>query len=140
MNSIPLQVLLAMILDAMIGDPRQWPHPVRLIARWAVFLEPKTRTSFQNQRIAGLVVALVVASVCIATHALLGLAGYAHPLARDVISILIIYTGIARHDLAKHARDIYQALTTMDITASRRLVGMICGRDTEGLDAQGVVR
>ncbi len=141
MISVPLHVMLAVLLDALIGDPRGWPHPVRWVARVAVFLESRTRTSFRNERVAGLVTALVViASVCAATLILLGLAGHVHPLAHDAISIVIIYAGIARHDLAKHARDVHQALLATDLASSRRRVGMICGRDTEPLDAHGVVK
>jgi adenosylcobinamide-phosphate synthase len=54
--------------------------------------------------------------------------------------VLFIYTGIAARDLARHSHDVYKALAVCDIKEARRRVGMICGRDVESLDKEGVVR
>ena len=141
MISIPLQLIMAIALDALIGGPRWWPHPVRFIAALAVTLEDRTRASVKNVRIAGmLTVALVVVPVGLVTFSLVWIGSLFHPLVGDIISIFIMYTGIAAHDLAKHARSVQRALMSNDIELSRKRVGMICGRDTGSLDEQGVIR
>ena len=63
MISIEWQVMAALVLDAFIGDPRSWPHPVRLMGWMAMRLEPITRRSFANARVAGLLTALTVIAV-----------------------------------------------------------------------------
>ncbi len=54
------QILTALILDLLIGDPRWFPHPVRFIGRMASRLEEPLRRLIRPPRIAGLVTAIVV--------------------------------------------------------------------------------
>ena len=68
------------------------------------------------------------------------LAAVVHPLAGDVVSILIIYTTIAARDLARHSMAVYRSLAAGDLVEARRRVGAIVGRDTDRLDEAGVVR
>ncbi|MGC8658977.1 MAG: adenosylcobinamide-phosphate synthase CbiB [Desulfomonilaceae bacterium] len=141
MISLPFQLIIAIGLDGLIGDPRWWPHPVRLIAKLAIALESRTRGSVNHERIAGvLTTLLVVVVVGLVTHILVRIGYWFHPLVGDVISITIMYTGIAAHDLAKHALSVQTALVSNDIELSRKRVGMICGRDTAALDQDGVIR
>jgi len=138
---LPFQIMIAIILDALLGDPPRWPHPVRYIALIALFLERKTRSSFRNEKVAGIVTAvLTLVSVVVVTLTLLILVKHLPPLVGDVVSILVIYTGIARQDLAKHARAVKQALSSTNMAQSRYLVSLICGRDTADLDAEGIIR
>ncbi len=140
MIPIPLQLIVAMSLDALIGDPRWWPHPVRFIGEFALSLEGKMRALFKNELIAGAFTAFaVIGATWGVTFCLVGIGRIFHPLLGDAISIFIMYTGIAAHDLAKHARSVQGALDEHDIELARKRVGMICGRDTGTLDGQAVV-
>ncbi|MFH0958025.1 MAG: adenosylcobinamide-phosphate synthase CbiB [Pseudomonadota bacterium] len=141
MISIEFQVLAALVLDALIGDPRSWPHPVRLIGWLAVRLEPITRKSFVNARIAGLLTALAVIAVTgILTYCVYQIGLIINPWFGALVSILIIYTGIAAHDLGKHANDVKLALEQGNLLLARKRVGMICGRDTDQLDEPAIIR
>ncbi len=57
MIPLPLQIGLALVLDALLGDPPRAPHPVRLIGRLAIALERPFRRRFTDERLAGMLTA-----------------------------------------------------------------------------------
>ena len=141
MISIEWQVMAALVLDAFIGDPRSWPHPVRLMGWLAMRLEPITRRSFANARVAGLLTALTVIAVTgVLTYCVAQIGLKVNPWIGAIVSIVIIYTGIAAHDLARHAHEVKLALDQGNLVLARKRVGMICGRDTEELDEPAIIR
>jgi adenosylcobinamide-phosphate synthase len=141
MIKIEYQILIAVLLDFALGDPRWLPHPVRLIGRLIAALEGPARRAIPDARAAGAatVLAVILAAV-LATAALLDIAGRVHPLIGDAVSILVIYTTLAARDLARHSLDVYRALARFDLTRARRLVAWMVGRDTERLTEAEVVR
>jgi adenosylcobinamide-phosphate synthase len=135
------QILLAVILDLLLGDPRSLPHPVKFIGRFALWLESPLRRTVSNPRIAGILAALVVVLGTAAVTAVLIHAGRtAHPLLGDLVSTFFIYSGIAARDMLQHSYTVYEALATGTLAEARERVAMICGRDTEGLDRSDVAR
>jgi len=135
------QILIAVALDLVLGDPPWLPHPVRGIGRLALGLETLSRRLLGATRLGGLLAAL-------ATYALVGaaawgairLAAAVHPLAGDLTSILVIYTSIAARDLARHSMAVFRPLAAGDLVEARRRAGAIVGRDTGELDEAGVTR
>jgi len=135
------QILIAILLDLALGDPRWFPHPVRLIGRLIAALEGPARRAIPDARAAGAVTALTVILVtALATAALIGIAGQIHPLLGDAIGIVVLYTTIAARDLARHSLEVYRALEGFDLAEARRLVSWLVGRDTERLTETEVVR
>ena len=135
------QILSAVALDLLVGDPRWLPHPVRGIGRLAQWLERPLRRLIRNEQAAGIVaVLLVVVMTGASAWGLIGIAGICHPLAADIVSIILIYTTVAAHDLARHSCAVFQALAAGDLTRARRRVAEIVGRDTGRLDEAGVAR
>jgi adenosylcobinamide-phosphate synthase len=135
------QILLAACLDVLLGDPRWFPHPVKLMGRFAAALEEPLRKAFRKPRIAGMcAVATVVIVTALLAWALLRVAAAIHPVLGDAVSVILIWTGIAARDLAHHSRAVWQALTAGNLDEARNRVTFICGRDTERLDETGIVR
>ncbi|PKN59670.1 MAG: cobalamin biosynthesis protein CobD, partial [Deltaproteobacteria bacterium HGW-Deltaproteobacteria-11] len=135
------QILIAIILDFVIGDPRWFPHPVKLIGRFALFMETPLRKALRNQRLAGtMIVALVAAVTLLCAYGLILVAGLIHPLAADIVSIVMLYTTFAARDLAGHSMDVYWELKNDNLAAARRNASLLVGRDTEHLDEGEVVR
>jgi adenosylcobinamide-phosphate synthase len=135
------QILIAVLLDLMFGDPRWFPHPVRLIGRLITALEGPARRAIPDARTAGSVTALTVIVIAVvATAVLIGIAGEIHPLLGDAVGIVVLYTTIAARDLARHSLDVYRALARFDLADARRLVSWMVGRDTERLTEAEVVR
>jgi len=52
------QIVIALLLDLAFGDPRWFPHPVRLIGRLITALEGPARRAIPDARVAGAVMAL----------------------------------------------------------------------------------
>jgi adenosylcobinamide-phosphate synthase len=136
-----LQVLAAVLLDCLVGDPRSLPHPVRFIGKLCSYCEVFFRSAVKDVAIAGALTVLTVLAITgLVTALLLSLLGSFYPLVADIAAILILYTSIAARDLARHSGNVYLHLEAEDLAAARMAVAMIVGRDTEVLDRNGVCR
>ncbi|MCK9393029.1 MAG: cobalamin biosynthesis protein, partial [Syntrophales bacterium] len=56
------QIITAVLLDLICGDPRWFPHPVKFIGRFALFCEPVSRKLISNPRLAGVITVIFVLS------------------------------------------------------------------------------
>ena len=136
-----LQIFLAILIDYILGDPRSWPHPVKLIGRLCLGCEKFFRASLQNEMLAGACTVAVVLS-CTAALAVtvLLIAGFVSPLLADLLAIVLFYTTLAARDLARHSTEVCHLLQAGDLPSARTAVAMIVGRDTATLDEAGVCR
>jgi adenosylcobinamide-phosphate synthase len=133
-------VWAAVLLDLLFGDPRWFPHPVRLIGWLAARLEQLTRqlplAETNSGRLTVLLVLLITGTVC---GSLLTILSMVSETAFFAGATFILYTTVAARDLIRHAHDVYTVLG-QDIDQARKAVAMIVGRDTEHLDEAGVIR
>jgi adenosylcobinamide-phosphate synthase len=135
------QILAAILLDILAGDPPWLPHPVRLIGCFASFLEMPLKKIFANARLAGAMAVLIVLAVTgLLTYAVIFGAGLLHPFAADIVSIVLLYTTFAARDLSQHSFNVYRELKAGNIEEARKKVSLLVGRDTDILDEAGVVR
>lgn len=141
MIPLEIQILCALALDQVIGDPQGWPHPVRWIGALAAGLEKRLRCRMFSQAWAGALGLLLVLIVTgTATWAALWGLGRLHPLAAAVGGIFILWTTFAAKDLRVHSMRVYNALKRDDIHEARHAVSMLVGRDTAELDAPEISR
>ncbi len=135
------QIIAALVLDLLLGDPRWLPHPVRLMGNSAIFLEKLLRRLIANERCAGICTTFsVLLATGLTTLAILHGASLLHPYLETICSILLIYTSLAVTDLARHAKAVYQALVKNNLKLARQRVGMIVGRDTAVLNETDIAR
>jgi adenosylcobinamide-phosphate synthase len=135
------QILAAIVMDLILGDPRWLPHPVKLIGRMAAGLESPMRRAISNARLAGIATALMVIGITGLLTALLVIGAYRiNPICGNAVSILLLYTTFAARDLASHSAAVYRALKKGDLEHARYRVSWMVGRDTDCLDESGVVR
>lgn len=134
------QIVAAILLDHLLGDPAWFPHPVRLIGGFAAGCETFFR-KLSTPRLAGILsVITVILLTGIVVAALLKISSQIHPLAENAVTIFLLYTGIAAKDLARHSRRVYQALQENNIVKARQRVAMIVGRDTENMDQEAIAQ
>ena len=137
-------LLLACLLDALVGDHRWFPHPVRLMGRCIVWYETAIRRVVQGPaglRTAGLALAVgLPIGVWAAGWGLIRLAWLVHPLAATGVEILLAYTTLAVRDLADHAGLVLRALKGDRLEEARAAVAHIVGRDTDSLSEPDVIR
>ncbi len=135
------QIVAAIMLDMLIGDPRCFPHPVKLIGALASGLERVVRQNIRNEWAGGIITAFLVITITGGTaHLLLIGAKSLSALSANIASIVIIYFTLSIRDLLKHGNDVFKALNRGDIPLARRRVAMLVGRDTEHLDEAGIAR
>lgn len=135
-----LVLYFACLLDLLFGDPRWFPHPVRLIGWFAAWMETFTRSLSQSAQNSGrltvLLVLLVTGSICAAVLFILSRL----PLPVFLIgAAFVLYTTIAARDLICHARRVYDVIGT-DLESARHRVALIVGRDTNQLDEPDIIR
>jgi adenosylcobinamide-phosphate synthase len=139
--NIEYHVLTAVALDLVLGDPRWMPHPVKIMGRFALALEPAARRIIPSARAAGTTAALTVIGCSgLAAWSAVRLAAALHPWAADAVSILLIYTSVAARDLARHSAAVFKALEAHDLELAKERVSWIVGRDTENMKEEDVVR
>lgn len=141
MTTTESQILLALFIDWLVGDPRNLVHPVRLMGHAANFLERITLSIVQSRRLAGMIaVAILLALTLLVTFTLTDTAYGFSTYIGFIISAIIIYTGIAARDLHDHAMNVYWALESGNLSEARNRVGMICGRDTQDMDQEAIIK
>ncbi len=140
--SISISIIIAYILDRLIGDPKAIPHPVVLIGNCISKLEKIIRKSgYKNLKMAGLLFPLLIVGGSYLIVSLLSeLSKLVHPLLFLFIQIILISTTIATKGLADAALGIYHLLVRKDLEKARFALSMIVGRDTENLDEAEITR
>lgn len=136
-----LALTLAVGLDMMIGDPRWLPHPVCWMGQAIERLEPRFRRLPLHPQVSGaFMAASMVAFVWVVCLLLVHMAGSVHPVAGILVEAAMIYVCICARGLADAALAVGKALTGSGISAGRRAVSMIVGREVDRLDEDGVTR
>lgn len=135
---------IAWLLDFVIGDPQNWPHPVRWIGNLISATQRVVRRychSDRSLRIGGAVMWLVVVGVTWAVSwGVLALASEIHPWFGWLVEIWMIFTVLAGRCLANAARDVERPLRAGDLAESREKLSWIVGRDTSQLQPEQVNR
>lgn len=140
MLRLEYQIIIAIGLDLLLGDPRWLPHPVRWLGRLVARLETLTRARLAAGTAGTVTVILLLLLTGGAVIAILKLAALIHPWLADAVAIILIYSSLAMRDLLDHGRAVAKALAAGDLPLARQRVGWMVGRDTETLDEAGVSR
>lgn len=145
-------VLLAYLLDLLIGDPRWLPHPVvgmgklttgveRVIRPWYAALSTDRRRQKWGGRLLGLLFPLVVGGCAwLFAWFILRAAAKLDGLVAACLEIFLLSTTLATRGLAEAGTAIYRKLAAGDLAGARRELAKVVGRDTEQLDEREVTR
>ena len=145
--SLTLAVFCGFVLDLLLGDPvvPHCPHPVVVMGRVIAWLEDRLRRLFpatpKGEMTAGCVLAIALPLGTLAVTGLVCWGGAAiHPAVGFCFQTLWCWQALAVKDLAKESCNVYNVLQTGDISAARKAVARIVGRDTQSLTAEGVTK
>ena len=138
---VPLVLLSALALDALIGDPRWLPHPIRLMG-WLTGLLDRTlnreRLGVAARVFLGAAAVLLVTGVSAAAGWLI--ADQASALGWGWLAELALVTMLlAQRTMADHMVRVARALDT-GADPARAAVRHIVGRDVRALDEYGIAR
>jgi len=135
---------LAWLLDFMLGDPQNWPHPVRWIGNLINAVQRVVRRfchSDRALRIGGGVMWLVVVGLTYGiAWGVLKLAASVHPWLGWGVEVWMIFTVLAGRCLARCAQDVARPLREGHLAESRLKLSWIVGRDTSALQPEQINR
>lgn len=144
MISLTISVMvIAYILDLMIGDPYSFPHPVRFIGNLIRFVENKIRNIAKTKKqlkIGGFVLWIITVGTTFVITDLILRISVSSKILYIITSSIILYTTLSTKCLADEAKKIYEVLKTGDIEKSRKQLSYIVGRDTTTLNEQEIIR
>src|SRR4051794_39891210 len=133
-------ITIAYIIDMLIGDPPNWPHPVRWIGTMITFFEKRWNKGKSKQWKGVGMLLLILLFVYLISLALV-LVGYRlHPFVGVLIESIIISTTIAQKSLKAASLEVYRPLIKGDLAAARENLSYIVGRDTAFLDEGEIAR
>jgi adenosylcobinamide-phosphate synthase len=129
--SIALGMLLAVLLDAVLGEPRR-AHPLVAFGGYARWIESRWHA---DRRAMGLLAWMgAVVPAVVATVLLVHLADMVAGWLGTALRIGVLYLAIGHESLGAHARPVATALAAGDLAAARAAVGRMVSRDTGVLD------
>jgi adenosylcobinamide-phosphate synthase len=138
-------LLLGFMIDLIVGDPQNLPHTVRyigkLIEKTEILIRPRFPKTERGELAGGALLLIIVAGLSTGTAVLLlWLSGVISIYLRFAIETLLCWQLLAVKSLRVESMKVYRALKDGNITAARKAVSMIVGRDTEQLDEAGIAR
>lgn len=133
-----LPLVLGYVLDLLVGDPDNWPHPVRVFGSsiaWAERLLNRGGLRFWKG-------AALASTLCALTYlfffSLDWLTWAVHPGLVIGVNSLWVWYGLANHSLIKEGNDVFRVLDQEGVEAGRRQLARIVGRDTSRLSPQQI--
>lgn len=131
------------LLDLLLGDPYQLPHPIRWIG-WLIGRLEKWLNRGKNHKISvyrGILLVVLVTGITVSvTFGILCLARAIHWFLRFLVEMIMTWQILAAKCLKTESMKVYRCLKEKDLEAARRAVSMIVGRDTACLEKDGVAK
>ncbi|MGG3470676.1 adenosylcobinamide-phosphate synthase CbiB [Neobacillus pocheonensis] len=128
-----VSITIAYMLDLLIGDPPNWPHPVRWIGRMIAFLEKRWNTG-EHKKLKGVVMLLFILFLVFLVALALVIIGYKiHPYVGIFVESVMITSTIAQKSLKEASLDVYHPLNKGNLEEARKKLSYIVGRDTDSL-------
>lgn len=131
----PIILILAMLLDAAVGEPRwlwsRLPHPAVLMGRAVGFLDRTLNPDRGGVWAGALALALLMGGACLIGWGLSHLGG--------IVQTVIVAVLLAQRSLTQHVNAVADGLR-VSLGDGRRAVAMIVSRDTAQMDQSAAAR
>ncbi|MDN7226558.1 adenosylcobinamide-phosphate synthase CbiB [Planococcus liqunii] len=135
-----LAIGCGLLLDRIIGDPPNWPHPVRWFGTIISKLTKKWNHGPHAFRNGFGLVAIVAASAFAASYLLIAGAAAIHWGFGFLVETVLIAAGLAQKSLRDAAEEVYRPLLHKNWDQAREKLSWIVGRDTVHLDESEITR
>ncbi len=135
-----ISITIAYLLDLVIGDPPNWPHPVKWMGSMISFLEKRWNKG-ERKRLKGTFMLLTILLVVFLISTFFVLIAYKlHPALGILLESMMISTTIAQKSLKQASLEVYRPLKDGDLQTARVKLSYIVGRDTDTLDEAEIAR
>ncbi|KOA19766.1 cobalamin biosynthesis protein CbiB [Clostridium homopropionicum DSM 5847] len=138
-----LDVIAAVIIDLILGDPYWLPHPIIFIGKLIKIIENKMRATAKNNKqlkYLGGIMVLIVVLICFLLPAIILYFTWSVKPLFHVVNIMLLWTTIAAKSLKEESMKVYFALEKKDIALARKFTSYIVGRETQNLDEKQLIR
>ncbi|MCI5752750.1 MAG: adenosylcobinamide-phosphate synthase CbiB [Oscillospiraceae bacterium] len=137
-----MPLICGFVLDLILGDPYNLPHPVRLMGKCISALEGFFRRIMPNSlRTGGTYLALIMITLSGLIPMIILWACYSANLwLGAIVETVLVYYMLAARCLSDECMKVYRAAEEHDLDKARRAVSMIVGRDVDKLDEKGVLK
>ncbi|NLY46890.1 MAG: cobalamin biosynthesis protein CobD [Tissierella sp.] len=137
-----INLIVAVILDFIVGDPYSFPHPVKLMGR-IIGLEEKLARRISKSHVGLKIMGLIIVCVNVflgffIPFILLKLKS-PYKIPYRIVNIYLIYTCIAARSLHYEANMVQRELEK-GIVQGRKRLSYIVGRDTSNLDKEEIIK
>ena len=136
---LPVQIGIAFLLDIMIGDPRWFPHPVRMIGVCIEYCEKVLRRLIPSKQVGGIFLTfIIVIGTYLVTYQLLIFFYEIRWSLGILVSIIIIFFSLSTRDLLRETGNVLKALKSGNLKTARKNLSRIVGRDTQNLSEEQI--
>ena len=136
---LPVQIGIAFLLDIMIGDPRWFPHPVRMIGVCIEYCEKVLRRLIPSEQVGGIFLTfIIVIGTYLVTYQLLIFFYEIRWSLGILVSIIIIFFSLSTRDLLRETGNVLKALKSGNLKTARKNLSRIVGRDTQNLSEEQI--
>ena len=135
-------LLLALLLDMLLGDPETDFHPVRIMGYVIAWLKKwLIRAPFPGDIARGVVLLMVPSTIFgLFVWYVVHITMYSNRFIGEVVASVLLYFSIGMRSLGDEAMSVYEALVRMDCDTARQRLSRIVGRDTSVLNEAGITR
>lgn len=140
---IPAHIIaigIGFLLDRLIGDPPNWPHPVRWIGTFISSMTNRLNHGRFRTLKGALLLLMTVTLVFMIVSVIVLLSYQVHLFLGIGIEAVLIAIGLAQKSLQDAALEVYQPLANGDLAEARKKLSYIVGRDTDRLTEQEISR
>lgn len=137
-----ISIVLAVILDFIIGDPYSFPHPVKLMGTIISFEEKIIRNiakSKEGLKTSGFIIVIINISLVFYVPYFLLKYLEQYSIIYTMVNTYLIYTCIAARCLHYEAVQVYKAMD-ISLEEGRKRLSYIVGRDTKGLNEEEIIK
>lgn len=133
-----LPICVGYLIDLLIGDPDNWPHPIRVFGT-LISNSDRLTNQCKLRFLKGVIVTTALCSATYITFFLLNnfLLSFNSTLYITVNSLFVWY-GLANKSLITEGKRVFEVLKDQGIEAGRNQLSRIVGRDTSQLSTQQI--
>lgn len=133
-------IIIGVLLDWLIGDPRWLPHPIVLMGKTISFLNKKLNRG-KHKKAKGFVLLFLVLGLTAGIIFFLQVLLYqVHFLLYLIFNLYLITTSLAAKTLSIEVHKVKNTLMSGDLDQARIQVGYLVGRDTSELTEKEIIR
>jgi adenosylcobinamide-phosphate synthase len=138
-----IYLVVAVIIDYILGDPRWLPHPIiyigKLISKLEKSFRSKCKSNMDLKVSGGLIVIIVAIITYIVPYAVIYICKF-NIYIFHAVNVLIIWTTLASKSLYEAGNEVFNPLINGNIDEARVKLSYIVGRDTKNLNEHEIIR